>query len=79
MESDFKNMDYLKYSKPGTFGLTNMEQAYFIISKNPKRYKAWVNKLIHHIEHIDYCGIPKYRENAIKELLKSRCEYIQKL
>lgn len=76
MEQDFVNYDYNK-SMIGTFDIENKIQAREIIKKKPTKYKNWANILANNIDKIDFHEVPKYRADAMRKLILSRCRMIQ--
>ena len=76
MKEDFINYDYNK-SMIGTFDIENKIQAKEIVKKNPQKYKKWSNILANNIDKINFNKVPKYRADAMKKLIISRCRLIQ--
>ncbi|WP_244834498.1 hypothetical protein [Clostridium sp. BJN0001] len=76
LEQDLINYDYNK-SMIGTFDIENKIQAKEIIKKNPQKYKKWANILANNINKIDFYEVLKYRADAMKKLILSRCRMIQ--
>lgn len=59
-----------------TFDIENKAQAKEVIIKNPQKYKKWANVLANYIDKINFAGVPEYRNNAMINMLRSRCNIV---
>lgn len=80
LDYDFKDRDYLEYSKVNTFKLvTNKDIATYVIGNNPRRYKEWAKLIMIRLSNIIIEDAPSWYMYGVLDLVQSRCKYIQTL